>query len=94
MYNVERFSQKDPSDVDQFAFDFTKRLSTGETLTAGIITATPSGLTLSSSQLTATAVATWVSGGTNGVTYTLFADVTTSKDIVLQRSTAVAVIKR
>ncbi len=95
---------KDPSDVDNFKFDFkastnnnggTDFLQTGETISTRSITI-PSGITLDSSSITDTntSVTVWLSGGTDGDDYTIVCLITTSTSRTIERSAVVKVRNR
>lgn len=68
---------KAPTDIDDWTFDWTGDLVTGETITASQFFTTP-GLSLSSPSATAHTATIWVSGGTLGTTYLVTNRIATS----------------
>lgn len=86
---------KDPDSVIDYGADYASWLSSGETISASAwlidgttvsATDTVNGLTLDSATSSMTATAAWLSGGTEGSTYTLTNRVTTSAGRVEDRS--------
>lgn len=67
----------DPSAVLDWQFDWSQWLASGETLTAGTVTA-GSGLTVQSTSLTGTAVTAWLAHGTSGSQQDVSCHITTS----------------
>lgn len=70
---------KDPSAVLDYAFDWTKWLADGETITAAEVTV-ETGLTKDSQTLSGGRVTVWLSGGTENITYEVICHITTSQD--------------
>ena len=95
---------KDPDAVLDFKFDwktasngrgFTDWLDTTETIASIVITAT-AGITVDSSELadTNTSVIVWLSGGTDGTSYTVACRITTSAGRVDERTITISVAER
>ena len=67
---------KDPQAILDYTFDWSYWLAEGETIDSYILTV-PAGVTLDSEQFTATTVTAWISGGTDGVSYTVACKIVT-----------------
>lgn len=61
-----------------FHFDWSRRLLTGETITAQAVTHSPSGLTIGTPSLSGSKVQVSIKAGVAGVTYSLLCEVSTS----------------
>ena len=83
---------RDPSDVDAYVINWTDALPSSETISTSAWTISPSGgttpLTKDSQDLTGANLKTriWLSGGVNGVIYTITNTIVTSNSRTLQRS--------
>lgn len=84
---------KDPSDVDDIAWDWTANLGV-ETIASHLVKAFPSSLTVDSSAEDAGTVSARVSGGVNGTAYELTCRIVTSGGRVLERSAILQVVNR
>jgi len=84
---------KDPDAVLDYQWDWAAWLETGETITAGTVTAT-SGLTIDSQTAATTDVTAWLSGGTAGQVYPVTCHVTTSAGRVDDRTILIHVEER
>lgn len=97
---------KDPAAVLDYKFDWKAEtngtagadgdwLASGETITTATITAT-TGITVDSSSITdsSTTVTVWLSGGTDGATYTIACKITTNASRTDERSITVFVRNR
>lgn len=70
---------KQSTEKRTLSFDFTAKLKSGDSVSAvNSVTATPAGLTLSSSSLAANVVSIQVSGGAAGNRYDISCNVTTT----------------
>lgn len=85
--------KKDPSDVLDWAFDWSNWLATGETIASHTVTV-QSGLTLDSSTDTADTVTAWISGGTVGVKYTVACLINTDQGRTAERTIYIQVAQR
>jgi hypothetical protein len=82
---MSRIQVKDPNDVDDFGWDFTDLLATGETIATEQIIA-PVGVTVGAITEVAGVVTARLSGGTLGVEYQVACRVTTSAGKTLDRT--------
>ena len=82
------FDTKDPDDVINYTWDFSKFLATGESISSYSFPDFPAGLTLVTDSNTATSVTGRISGGTDGTTYTItcraITDAGQTKDVAVQ----------
>lgn len=74
----DRLFNKDPDAVLDFAFDWTAWLSDGETISSHVIVE-QTGITVDSDSESNGVVTVWLSGGTEGETYSLTCSITTSQ---------------
>lgn len=84
---------KDPDAVLDYYFDWSEWLATGETISSNTITV-PTGITKDSDSATTTKVTVWLSGGTDGTTYTVACKIVTSAGRTDERSIDVHVMNR
>jgi hypothetical protein len=82
---MSRIQVKDPADIDDFGWDFTDLLNTGETIATKQILA-PTGVTAAAPTETGGIVTSRVSGGTLGANYDVPCRVTTSTGRTLDRA--------
>jgi hypothetical protein len=82
---MSRIQVKDPNDVDDFGWDFTDLLATGETIATQQIIA-PVGITAAAPTEASGIVTARLSGGTLGVEYQVACRVTTSAGKTLDRT--------
>jgi len=90
--SVQAF-RKDPNAVLDYAIDWSSWLATGETISTSDWTV-PSGITKDSNEKDDTSTKIWLSGGTDGQTYTIVNRITTSADRTDDRSFDVIVENR
>lgn len=83
---------KDPDEVLDYDFDWSAWLGTDEIATSTWTVS--SGLTKDSQSNSATATKVWVSGGTDGQTYTLTNTITTDGDRTAERTAKLKVKER
>ena len=91
-----RFTEKDPSDIRDYSFDWTRVLATADpddTIATSTWTI-PAGLTKDSEANTTTTTRVWVRGGTAGENYTVTNRVTTAGGRTLERSALLPVRDR
>lgn len=69
--------RRDPDSVLDYRWDWTKWLD-GDTITSHDVTP-PDGITLDSTEATASTVTAWLSGGTTGQRYELVCRITTAQ---------------
>ena len=60
---------KQPSENLDYDLDFTKGLPSGDNVSSAVVTASPTGVTLGTKQVTGQTVKQWISGGTAGATH-------------------------
>ena len=84
---------KDPSAVLDYAFDWTKWLATGETITDHTITA-DTGIVVDSSTENAGIVTVWLSGGEAGTNYRVACKIVTSAGRTDERTIWIKVTNR
>ncbi len=65
------FDPKLPDEEEPFTFDFTDRLSAGQSIVSATVTATPTGLTLGTPSVTGALVTVQLEDGDSGVVYHL-----------------------
>lgn len=78
---ILRFDAKPPGDMDSFTLDFSKWLTSGDTITSATVTTNPSDLAVSGSPTidsTGTQVSVWLIGGTSGTDYVVSYTVATA----------------
>jgi L-rhamnose isomerase len=85
--------RKDPDAVLDYTWDWSRWLQAGEAIVSHQILV-PTGITLDSSDADAERVTAWLSGGTNGITYTVTCRITTDQGRTDDRSIAVWVLDR
>ncbi len=85
---------KDPQAVLDWAFDWSRWLAAGETITGTPVVTVDAGLTKDSQSNTGTRVTVWVSGGTRGTTYKVACRVTTDQGRTDERTIAIRVTDR
>lgn len=84
---------KDPDATLDYVFDWSDWLASAEVITS--MTATvETGLTLDSSSSTISSATLWLSGGTDGKTYTVSCKITTSAGRIDERSINIHVKNR
>jgi hypothetical protein len=76
---------QDPQDRLDWAFDWAKWLTDGETISTATVTTAPAGLTLTS-DIGTTKVTVWVSGGTVGTRYAVTCHITTNQGRQAERT--------
>lgn len=84
-------TNKDPDEILDYGFDWNKRLTGGDTISAStwII---PTGLTQDrASTFTQTATTIWLAGGTEGQTYELINRVTTTAGRVMDKTATLTI---
>ena len=86
------FYQKDPDAVLDYTIDWSSWLG-DDTISASSWTV-PSGLTKDSDSNTTTAATVWLSGGTEGVIYTVTNQITTAGGRTDERSIKILVVER
>jgi hypothetical protein len=84
--------QKDPSAILPYSEDWTAWLN-GDTITALTVTAT-AGITVNSSSYTTTVVTALLSGGTQGINYTVTFHITTAAGLQDDRSITINCVNR
>ena len=84
---------KDVDAVLDYGVDWSDWLDTGETISTSTYTVT-AGITKDSDSNTTTASTVWLSGGTDGTSYTITNEVVTSDSRTDQRSFTVKVVER
>lgn len=57
---------KQPSENLDYDFDFIKALPDGDNVSSAVVTASPTGVTLGTKQISGQTVKQWISGGTAG----------------------------
>lgn len=82
---------KDPSDTDDFAWEWAALLTTGETISTHELTV-PDGITKVQSSINGSQVIARFSGGTDGTTYEIDCTITTSTGRILQRRGLLTVV--
>ena len=90
--HMQKWPHKDPSDVLDYAIDWTNQLE-GDTITTSEW-AVPAGLVLDSTDREAQKTLAWISGGTAGVEYRITARITTAAGRHFERSAALRVVSR
>ena len=85
---------KDPHAVLDWAFDWSRWLAAGETITGTPVVTVDAGLTKDSQSNTGTRVTVWLSGGTLGTTYKVACRVTTNQGRTDERTIAIRVTDR
>lgn len=101
MGNREIFQIKPPTDTRTFYFDFTSNLAVGETISTQTVSATvysgtdsnPSAIISGSASASGAIVSQKITGGTEGVVYTLLCTITTSAGQTLTIAGYLAVMK-
>lgn len=71
---ILRFDTKPPGDIDSFTLDFTKWLTPGDTIVSVSVVTNPSDLVVTGSPTIESSglfVSVWLSGGADGVDYTV-----------------------
>lgn len=88
-----RWDDKDPSDAWPYGFDFTAWCAAaGETATSVTATASPPGLTIGATSVTAAGMASvLISGGTAGADYAVRLVLTTAAGRTLERTVMIKV---
>ncbi len=84
---------KDPDEKKDYGFDWKRNLADGETISVSAW-AIPVGLTEVSSQISDTMTVVWLSGGSDGTTYSCTNRVTTSEGRIWERSLDIVVQER
>ena len=72
------FDEKDPDDIDNFSWDWSDELATGETILTRAFPDPPAGITIDNSAIDGGKVTATLSGGTAGESYDLTCRITTS----------------
>ena len=85
--------EKDPQAVLDWAFDWSRWLADGETISSVTVTV-DAGLTKDSQSTTTTKVTVWLSGGTLGVTYKVACRVVTNQGRTDERTIGIRVTDR
>jgi hypothetical protein len=84
---------KDPNAVLDWAFDWSRWLAEGETISSAVIEV-EDGLTKDSQSNTADTATVWLSGGTLGVTYDVTCRITTNQGRTDERTIGIRVTDR
>lgn len=84
---------KDPDAVLDYAFDWTDWLQETETISAHTITVT-AGITKDSDSESGGIVTVWLSGGTEGETYPVACQITTSMSRTDERTVEISMVER
>lgn len=87
------FDPKDPNDVDDFVWDWSARLGTGETISS-ILFVVPSGITKDSEANTTTTATARLSSGKVGGKYRITSRITTNLGRILDHSEEIRVQSR
>lgn len=77
---------KDPAAHLDFTVDWSAWLSALETISTTTVTVTPTGLTAETPTAAAGKVTVWLSGGSDGVRYTVTCQITTNAGRIDERS--------
>lgn len=85
--------QKDPNAVLDYKFDWTDWLQTSETISTSTMTV-QSGITKDSDSNTTTTATVWLSGGTEGIRYTVTNRITTNQGRTDDRTMLIRVANR
>lgn len=88
-----RYDDKDPSDVDDYGYDFAGELN-GEKIDSAAVTITPSGLSAGTPSITGSVVSVRVSGGVDDTNHRLTYTIETSSGRTLERSVELLVADR
>ena len=87
-----KFPAKDPQAVKDYALDWAAMLETGETLLTSSWAVAPSGqLAIGLHPIVGSVATVWLSGGTDGTSYTLTNTITTSRGVTDERSVTILV---
>ena len=84
---------KDPDAVLDYTIDWSDWLASGETISTSTWTI-PTGLTEDSETETTTTATVWLSGGTEGTSYTITNEIVTSQSRTANRSLYIRVEER
>ena len=87
------FDPKDPNDVDDFVWDWSNRLGTGETISSAVFVV-PTGITKDSQANTTTTATARLSGGKVGGKYSITCRITSNLGRILDHSEEIAVKSR
>lgn len=88
-----RFDDKDPSDVDDYGYDFAGELS-GEKIETATVSIAPSSLSAGPPVVTRSVVSVRLSGGNDGQSYRITYNIDTSSGRTLERSADLLVANR
>lgn len=80
-----RWSNKDPNEVLDYQLRWTKRIASGDAITASSWTV-PDGITKQSDTFTETTTTIWLTGGTDGDEYEFVNRVTTTEGRIMDQS--------
>lgn len=75
---------KQPAEVESYTITYEDDLTTGDNVASSVVTVSPAGLTIQSSNVDDPRVRIWLAGGTNGTTYKVTVTTTTADGRVLQ----------
>jgi hypothetical protein len=81
---------KDPSDILDYAFDWSQWLGLGETIATSTWLPSP-GIIVNSTNNTSTVTTVWLSGGTAGIPYTVKNTMTTNQGRTVDRTLTIRV---
>ena len=85
------FPARDPADISEHRFDWSKFLGSGETVTSATVTAEPTGLTISEPVIAGSVVTVVISGGVTGSTYEVNCRIETSLGLTFERGADLSV---
>lgn len=88
-----KWDPKDPDEVIDYGIDFSDRLADGETI-ASVSWTVPDGLTGTSEQTVGNVVLKRLSAGTEGQTYSVTAEITTSSGQVMDQTAQLKIKSR
>lgn len=90
---VEKVFPKDPDATLDFGVDWSEWLETGEVITGYVITA-DAGITVDDDGERDGIIVFWLSGGTDGIAYTIACKITTDLERIEERSILIRCMER
>lgn len=70
---------KRPDERLDYDMDFSRWLSSGDSVVSSVNTISGTGATIESSEISGTSIKLWISGGTDGESYTVTVEATTAQ---------------
>ncbi len=90
---MPQYFSKQPSEAHDYEFDWEEWLepTNGDTVSSAVVTSTPNGLSMGNKITNSTNVIQFISGGTDGVDYTVTCTMTTAQGRIDEEEIFIAV---